>query len=1401
VQAAFLAVGATGLLLLDIGSSRAASFAPTSSWSVSLQTTAPGPRATCTATAGYTLFPNELIETEAELSIRPDGAAALRFSTTPGSVPPQFTVQQTSTVRPESMPRRAWFDRGTAFSVTYVTRGLAYLEMDFGGADRLLAGLDGSRKLTLETEPARSGIGEYGQRASAPNSTVTYVLADTPKLVGQLRACLQSLRTGQPFTPAPTAPAPVPDAVPQPSLAALIESRNAAVLAVERDHPGSAVLATALMRLADAEADAFQLRDARETYRKALALAARYLNDVPDQQQARARLIDVELALEQPDEAEADAQSTPYPRPWLAAISVMRGDHKNGEKQFLMSLGEVAGQQFVDLQALKLWADRDDRTAPDRLWLVRQLLTLWARAALGQEDWMSFNLFHNLYGYIDPSGSGNAVPAARVAETVFWSTDATMIRDDVRLSATDRTTLGQAAFLRGESLRHAGNLASVSADFAYAATELRGVPQAQGWAERIRVAHLQVAADLGFDGPRPLDDPQAPQNVLHNIESNLGPRSEVALEAAAVAAELQLRQGDAVGAETVSLHAAETAAAALSDTHSLTMRLRLLAAEARYARQDYLGAGQLATRALGFSALPVVSADQLRALQNDPALASDKAAALRAFAGLVGTPPPARLDRPVVQRIQARRAEVLLDRVVRSMPETAERMGLHAILEFARAEDAALLQADRDRPRLDQLPSEKLASVLQNFEFRRPSDGLNLSMVDVLLGVGQMAAEYLRPDVIVPADFRPTIRYGEETTALEYLLHGLHRRFDAPGMNAHDREVVMDVAIRLVAAASRGDASGTISANLFSSAHGIWNVPMGNADKTREAVSSALFSQRLRSSLRLQLNDATDGAAGAAERRLYVKTLAYANQASAALATAFGPAASEASAFAYIAGTHAGPVSASVQDYMQNLGPHEAVVIWLPLETSTEAFVISPHGLAWHNVSEGRRALGRHVAKIRQAIKSASSLVEGGRQPRLADFPADEATALYHALFDPLQADLQDVTHLFTAQLGVVGNLPLHLLRTDAAGNDASPAWLGDRFAITRMPGLISPGLVYGNAPPNTPTRRLLAIGAPAMPATPAAADDVFAAIRDLPRLDNALAEMRQVAQDLGVAGNQATILQGRDATWGEVVQALGASDHDVMMFATHGLGEQDVGEPALLLTPPARRTWSDDGLLRASDIAALHAPADLVILSACSTASLGENGGEALAGLASAFLTAGGRNVVASYWVLDDDAAPELTGALVRARYAGHLDVAEALQQAMANLRGPAGNGQPHEHPVYWAVFEAIGLPWLPSAHVAVVVAPKPAPPTAPLRAPRTGTGAAPVPLDPEASRVIEEAFQAENRLDCQIGQEKIRELDRLFNQGQRSHEQQAQMRNAAMELILADQHCETVRNIQRGR
>jgi tetratricopeptide (TPR) repeat protein len=143
--------------------------------------------------------------------------------------------------------------------------------------------------------------------------------------------------------------------------------------------------------------------------------------------------------------------------------------------------------------------------------------------------------------------------------------------------------------------------------------------------------------------------------------------------------------------------------------------------------------------------------------------------------------------------------------------------------------------------------------------------------------------------------------------------------------------------------------------------------------------------------------------------------------------------------------------------------------------------------------------------------------------------------------------------------------------------------------------------------------------------------------------------------------------------------------------LACHGLIDPERPTlSALALTPDG----DGDGFLTALEILRMQVPADLVVLSACETATGRLAGGEGIVGLTRAFMHAGAPRVLCSLWKVDDEA----TAALMTYFYAlwngkdaaKRPSVAEALRDAQAHVRA-----QPRwSHPHYWAAWVLWGLP-----------------------------------------------------------------------------------------------------------
>jgi CHAT domain-containing protein len=140
-----------------------------------------------------------------------------------------------------------------------------------------------------------------------------------------------------------------------------------------------------------------------------------------------------------------------------------------------------------------------------------------------------------------------------------------------------------------------------------------------------------------------------------------------------------------------------------------------------------------------------------------------------------------------------------------------------------------------------------------------------------------------------------------------------------------------------------------------------------------------------------------------------------------------------------------------------------------------------------------------------------------------------------------------------------------------------------------------------------------------------------------------------------------------------------------IVHIATHGIINSERPDMSgILLSLFDQQGRSQNGFLGLHDIYTLKLPADLVVLSACSTALGKDVKGEGLVGLTRGFMYAGAAGVVASLWKVDDEATAELMKYFYAALLQKGLPPAAAFRDAQLELAK-----QPRwQSPYYWAGF-----------------------------------------------------------------------------------------------------------------
>lgn len=156
----------------------------------------------------------------------------------------------------------------------------------------------------------------------------------------------------------------------------------------------------------------------------------------------------------------------------------------------------------------------------------------------------------------------------------------------------------------------------------------------------------------------------------------------------------------------------------------------------------------------------------------------------------------------------------------------------------------------------------------------------------------------------------------------------------------------------------------------------------------------------------------------------------------------------------------------------------------------------------------------------------------------------------------------------------------------------------------------------------------------------------------------------------------------GADANL-DLVRSGELGGYQYIHIASHGLPSSESDLSSLVLSRfdehGRPRAWR----LPAYEISQLDLPAEMVVLSACETGLIEENGREEVSGLSRAFLYAGARRVVATLWNVDDRATTELMIRFYRALWKEGLPPAEALRKAQVEMRKTEWAAPP-----FWAGF-----------------------------------------------------------------------------------------------------------------
>lgn len=399
------------------------------------------------------------------------------------------------------------------------------------------------------------------------------------------------------------------------------------------------------------------------------------------------------------------------------------------------------------------------------------------------------------------------------------------------------------------------------------------------------------------------------------------------------------------------------------------------------------------------------------------------------------------------------------------------------------------------------------------------------------------------------------------------------------------------------------------------------------------------------------------------------------------------------------------------------LASDEAYLKLAQLGDEYYAVYLGPGGATGWRVDASSSEVGQLVASLRDSISVTVSGITS-----TYPFDVDSARVLYEAVFGPADAELDGVRHLVFEPDGAFLQLPVNLLIAEQAGVDAYHARVtqgGDEYDFREIAWFgrdrtISTALSAASfrqaraASASRAQRAYLGLGRnrpiPETPAsyipTPEQRESDAACAIPLSAWNRPISANELVsAQQLIGGGRSELVLDGAFSD-SALMSRDDLDQFRIVHFATHGLvNPPQPGCPArpALLTSFGEK--NSDGLLRFVEIFDLELDADLVILSACDTASfatleatraagVASGGGQALDGLVRAFIGAGGRQVIASHWPAPD--AFNATERLFSGMFGSGSD--RTIGGALLDGQQKLMDDPETSHPFYWSGFAVIG-------------------------------------------------------------------------------------------------------------
>ncbi|MEG4403754.1 CHAT domain-containing protein [Microcoleus sp. MON2_D5] len=293
-------------------------------------------------------------------------------------------------------------------------------------------------------------------------------------------------------------------------------------------------------------------------------------------------------------------------------------------------------------------------------------------------------------------------------------------------------------------------------------------------------------------------------------------------------------------------------------------------------------------------------------------------------------------------------------------------------------------------------------------------------------------------------------------------------------------------------------------------------------------------------------------------------------------------------------------------------------------------------------------------AELETAFRQAKNVIRPAAFPRDRRRPVEQ---VYDWLIRPAEADLaaSGIKTLVFVLDGYLRNLPMAVLHD------------GEKFLVEKYSIALAPGLQLLAPKP------LREVKLKVLTAALSEARQGFSALPGVKE------EIQQIAAEM-----PASSLLNEDFVSGRLHDRIKALSYPIVHLATHGQFSSNAADTFIVTWDQKVNVREFDRLLRART-GEKQQPIELLVLSACETAS-GDN--RAALGLAGAAIRSGARSTAATLWQVNDESTAIFMTEFYKQLASSQTSKAEALRNAQLTL---LKNPQ-YQNPYFWAPFVLVG-------------------------------------------------------------------------------------------------------------